>query len=144
MVIREADYYNDNAVRQPLKQKPEVDKRKYEELEKARRNRIKRKVEAEKKKRKGIMQIAAAIFIIGILSISRDSQVYKMQKQLNHVQNQVKEAEDENEALKIEVMKNKSIQNIVSQANERLGMRIATKDDMVTIDLSNNYFAELD
>ncbi|MFR3912009.1 MAG: cell division protein FtsL, partial [Clostridium paraputrificum] len=81
MIVKEYEYIRGNTAAQP-RRSSEPDRKRYEELQKAKRERKRRKLEEERRKRKGARQIAAAIAILGFITIARDTKVYSMQSDL--------------------------------------------------------------
>lgn len=53
--------------------------------------------------------------------------MYNMQKEVINLDSQIKVVNDENEALRVELLKVGTLDNIKSQAEERLGMVVATR-----------------
>ncbi|MGL4108179.1 cell division protein FtsL [Clostridium sp. LP20] len=144
MVVKDYDYIKGNTAAKPQRRSNESDRRKYEELKRSKKDRNKRLREDQNKKRKGILQIALLIFILGVTTISRDAKVYTMQKEVKKINADIKTVNDENEALRVELLKVASLENIRTNAEEKLGMAVVTKENVVQIDLSENYFAELE
>ena len=144
MVVKEFEYVNGNTVVKPERRSEETDKKKYEELQRSKRERNKRKREEEKKRRNGILQIAAFIFIIGMVIISRDSNVYSTQKELTNINSEIKVVRDDNEALRVELLKVASLENIKTNAEKKLGMVAATKENTIQIELPNKYFDNIE
>ena len=66
-----------------------------------------------------------------------------MQKNLIAINSEIDSIEEENEAMEIQLSKQSALLSIASKA-ETLGMRAATKEDMVSLDLSQNYFEKLE
>ena len=143
MIVNEYEYIKGNTVTKP-RRSSEPDRKRYEELQKSKRERNKRKLEEQKRKRKGIRQIAIAILVIGIIIITRDNKVYSMQGEVAGLNSQIKQIDDENEALRVELLKVASLDNIKTNAENKLEMVIATKDQMLQMDLSENYFDDLE
>ena len=143
MIVKEYEYIRGNTAAQP-RRSSEPDRKRYEELQKAKRERKRRKLEEERRKRKGARQIAAAIAILGFITIARDTKVYSMQSDLAKLNSEIKSVDDENEALRVELLKVASLDNIKTNAEEKLGMVVATKDEMLQMDLSGNYFEDLE
>lgn len=140
MIVRELDYVKGNVAVKPERKSTRTDNNRKKEL----KNNKKRKRELQKKNylRKSSIQIAAIIFLIGMATISRDAKVYTMQKELDKLDVEIKTMKDENEALRINLLKIGSLDNIKTQAEERLGMSIATKENTMEIEVPNNYFEE--
>ena len=128
MIVKEYEYIRGNTATQP-RRSSEPDRKRYEELQKAKRERKRRKLEEERRKRKGARQIAAAIAILGVITIARDTKVYSMQSDLAKLNSEIKSVDDENEALRVELLKVASLDNIKTNAEEKLGMVVATKDE---------------
>ncbi|MBS5926500.1 MAG: cell division protein FtsL [Clostridium sp.] len=143
MKVKEYEYIRGNTAAQP-RRSSETDRKRYEELQKAKRERKRRKREEERRKRRGARQIAAAIAILGFITIARDTKVYSMQNDLAKLNSEIKSVDDENEALRVELLKVASLDNIKTNAEEKLGMVVATKDEMLQMDLSGNYFEDLE
>ena len=144
MLVKEYDYIKGNTAVNPRRQDNEQERIKREKLERAKRNRNKRLREEEIKTRKGILQVALIIVMLGFTTILRDSKVYEMQREVIKINKEIKMINDENEALRVDLLKVASLDNIKTNAEERLGMVAATKENMVEIDFSENYFEDLE
>lgn len=141
MIVKEFDYVKGNTVVKPNRKIKESDK-KYKELERSQRNKKKREYMKQREKRIACLQIASLIFVIGLVVISRDTKVYNMQKELSTINSEISKVTDENEALRIELLKRGSLDNIKTNAESKLGMSIATKDNTMQIEVPSNYFEE--
>lgn len=141
MIVKEFDYVKGNTVVKPNRKSVEKDK-KYEELQKAKKNKKKREYQKKKQTRMASFQIATLIFVVGISIIWRDTKVYDMQKQLASIDSEINTITDENEALKIELLKIGSLDNIKTNAESKLGMGIANKENIMQIEVPSNYFEE--
>jgi len=140
MIVKEFEYVNGNTVVKPERKDREIDRKKYEELKRSKRERNKRLRGEEKKRRNGILQIAAFIFIIGVFIISRDSQVYSTQRDLDKINSEIKVAKADNEALRVELLKVASLGNVKTKAETKLGMVPATKETTIQLQMPNIYF----
>jgi cell division protein FtsL len=140
MIVKEFEYINGNIAEKPERRIRETDKKKYEELQRSKQERNKRLKEEAKKKKNGVLQVAAFIFIMGIFIISRDSNVYNSQKSLDTINSEIKVVKDENEALRVELLKVSSLENIKTKAETKLGMVPATKENTIQLQLPNEYF----
>lgn len=143
MIVKEFEYVSGNTVKKPERKSRETDKKKYEELQRSKKDRNKRLRAEEKKKRNGILQIAAFIFIVGIFIISRDSNVYNTQKDLDKINSEIKIVKDENEALRVELLKVAALKNIKINSETKLGMIPATKENTIQIQLPDEYFDKI-
>ena len=65
-----------------------------------------------------------------------------MQKELASINKQISTVTDENEALRIQLLKIGSLDNIKTNAESKLGMSIATKDNTMQIEVPSDYFEE--
>lgn len=144
MIVKDYDYIKGNIATKPQRKSTELDREKYKELERSKWERKKRKHENERKKRVAALQIAGAVLALGFITIFRDNKVYSMQQEVTKINKSIKQVTEENEALNVELLKIGSLQNIKTNAEEKLGMVMATKDNMLQIDLSQNYFQELE
>lgn len=139
MVVKEFEYVKGNTVRSPLKEN-EREKRKYEELKRSKKLREKRQFEQKKEIRKSLLQIAALIFVVGVAIISRDCRVYDMQKDISKLDTEIADVKDKNEALKVELLKVSSLSSIQENAEKKLGMTIATKENTIKIEIPKSYY----
>ncbi len=143
MEMEEFEYINGSIVAAPKEEnrrKLEEEKRKREEEERKRRKRLH---EISKYNRKCATQIILISLVLGIITVALSSNNYSMQKKLHAINSQIDNVTEINEDLQIQLLKYSSLQDIENNAIE-LGMRIATKEDIVTLDLSKNYFQELE
>ncbi|WP_294348432.1 cell division protein FtsL [uncultured Clostridium sp.] len=140
MIVRELDYVKGNIAVKPERKSTRTDNDRKREL----RNKRRKKKELQKKNyiRKSSIQIAAIIFFVGMVTISRDAKVYTMQKELDKLDTEIETIKDENEALRVNLLKIGSLDNIKTQAEERLNMSIATKENTMEIEVPSNYFEE--
>ena len=84
--------------------------------------------------------VVAAIFTLGSVTIAGDTKVYNMQRQVTQLNSSIKTMKEENEALKVKLLKYSSLSNIEGNASTKLGMYIPSSSDVVKIDFSENYF----
>ena len=112
MVVKEYDYIKGNTALNPKRKVNERDNKKYDQLKKSKKNRERRIQEQKRKTRATMLQISLFILIMGIITIARDSQVFTMQKELTSINKEIKIYEAENEALKVDLLKASSLDNI--------------------------------
>lgn len=143
MVVKEFDYVNGNTAVKPQRKSTERDRKKYEELKRSKKNRNRRLQDERKNRRSAMLQIAVAILIVGTVIISRDAKVYSIQSQISDVKSEIKKVTAENEAINVDLLKFSSLANIKTNAEEKLGMVTATKASLVEVEMSGNYFQEL-
>ena len=96
-----------------------------------------------KNDRKYILTVAIVIFSLGFITISGDSKVYNMQRKISDISTQINQKQEENEALKVKLLKFSSLNNIQEKAGTKLAMFIPKKEETVKIDFSENYFKNL-
>ena len=143
MEVKEFNYVNGNTAVKPQRKSTERDRKKYEELERSKKNRNRRLLEERKSRRNALIQIAVAILIVGTVIISRDARVYSMQSNVSDIKDEIKSVTADNEALKVELLKISSLDNIKTNAETKLGMVAITKDYIIPMDMEGNYFQEL-
>lgn len=144
MVEREYDYIRGNTVLNPKRKYNEIDKRIEKEKQERRQRELQRKEKAAKKATvKNILQVSCIALILGVSTIARDGKVYKMQNDLSKVKSEIKTVTAEGEALRVNLLRYSSLADIKDIANKS-GMKMPGKDDSVEIDLSKNFFANLE
>jgi cell division protein FtsL len=89
------------------------------------------------------MTVAVVIFTLGVATIAGDNKVYSMQNSVTSLNTQIKQAQEENEALKVELLKFSSLNNIEKKAEGNLSMFVPKKGEVVKIDFSQDYFSDL-
>lgn len=144
MVVKEYDYIKGNTALNPKRNVKEKENKKYDELKRSKKNHKRRIQEQKRKTRATMFQISLFILVMGVITIARDSQVFTMQKELTSINNEIKEYQAENEALEVDLLKSSSLDNIKDTAESELKMTIAKKENIAAVDLSQNYFRELD
>ncbi len=146
MARRQYDYIKGNTALAPERkkrvQKPD---RKYKQIQRRKKLQNKNILLRNKRKndRKYVLSIAIVIFSLGFITISGDSKVYNMQKQVTDLNSQIKQTEEANEALKVKLLKYSSLNNIEKNASNKLSMVVPKKDETMKIDFSQNYFTDL-
>lgn len=144
LVVREYDYIKGSTVAKPSRksrvQKPD---KKYKELKRNKKNKNRRIKNQKINDRKYILNVALIILSFGCITIFGDGKVYKMQKQVSDLNTEIKQTQEENEALKVKLLKFSSLSNIQENAETKLGMTIAGKENIVKIDFSDDYFKDI-
>ncbi|NLK24310.1 MAG: hypothetical protein GX309_10145 [Clostridiales bacterium] len=145
MLVKEVEYYNnENTLNYPKKRAREEERKKYDELRRAKRNREKRKRAQSKLKRKIAFEVISVAFIAGIITLAIDSRVFNMQSQLTAINKQIETVKADNEDLTVKLLQTGSLDDIEINTQNRLGMVSTTKENIITVDLSKNYFRQLD
>jgi len=96
-----------------------------------------------KNDRKYILTMVVIIFGLGFVTISGDGKVYDMQRKISNLNTQINQTQEDNEALKVKLLKYSSLSNIQGKAETKLSMFIPNKKETVRIDFSQNYFENL-
>jgi cell division protein FtsL len=140
---REYDYIKGSTVSVP-ERKSRVRKldKKYKQIQ--RRKNINTLLRNRRKNdRKYILTMVVIIFGIGFITISGDSKVYDMQRKISNLGTQINQTQEDNEALKVKLLKFSALSNIQEKAGTKLSMFIPNKEETVKIDFSQNYFKDL-
>lgn len=141
---REYDYIKGNTALKPERKRKVVSKpdKKYKQISKKHKLNTKNILikNNQRNDRKYLLTVTGVIIVLGFFTILGDSRVYKMEKILSTLNAQVKTTNEENEALKVKIIKNSSLNNIEKNASSKLSMFAPTKKDTVTVDFSKNYF----
>lgn len=94
--------------------------------------------------RKYMLTVILTVLGLGCITIAGDGKVYKMQQTVSKLENQISTTEEENEALRVKILKYSALNNIEENASNSLGMHVAQGSDVVKIDFSNNYFQNIE
>lgn len=145
MATKEYYYTKGNTAVNPHRKynRPKRDK-KYEQLRKAKKDRNKRLKDKKKYDRKYILRVAVLICVLGLFSVYRDGKAYSLQSKANKMDSEINSINEQNEALKIKLLKYSSLNNVQKNAQSKLNMVVPTQKDTIKIDFSENYFAGLD
>lgn len=144
LVVREYDYIKGSTATKP-ERKNGVQKtdKKYKKFQRNKKNKNIRLNNKKVNDRKYMFSLSIVIFIFGCITIFGDSKVYTMQKQVSDLNTQIKQTQEENEALKVKLLKFSSLSNIQENAEAKLGMIVTTKENVVKIDFSDDYFKDI-
>ncbi|WP_252213259.1 cell division protein FtsL [Clostridium sp. CMCC3677] len=142
---KEYDYIKGSTAVKPSRKRivsrPKKSKQNLRKVKKNKSIKIKNeKIEA----RKSTLIISILIVSLGLMTIAGDAKVYNMQKNLGKINSEINNSEETNEALRVKLLKFGSLQNIQETSEKQLSMMLPTKDDIVKIDFSENYFANLE
>ena len=94
--------------------------------------------------RKYMLTVILTVLGLGCITIAGDGKVYKMQQTVSKLENQISTTEEENEALRVKILKYSALNNIEENASNSLGMHVAQGSDVVKIDFSDNYFQNIE
>lgn len=143
---REYDYIKGSTLSVPERKsgvrKPDE---KYKQLQKRRFLNNKNTLLRNRRKndRKYALTVVVIIFGMGFMTIYGDSKVYDMQRKISNLSTQVNQTQEENEALKVKLLKFSALNNIQVKAGTKLAMFIPNKEETVKIDFSQDYFKDL-
>lgn len=146
MARREYEYIKGNTVLAP-ERKTRVRKpdKKYKQIQRRKKlinqNTLLRN--RRKNDRKYMLTVAAIIIGLGLITISEDIKVYNMQSKETKLAYAIKQTQEDNEALKVKVLRFSSLNNIQENAKNKLAMFVPNKEETVRIDFSENYFKDL-
>ncbi|MDO5518041.1 MAG: cell division protein FtsL [Clostridium sp.] len=107
------------------------------------KNKEKALIQSKINDRKYMFVVVAVIFTLGCITIAGDTKVYNMQREVTELSSTIKYMKEENEALKVKILKYSSLSNIEGNAGSKLGMYIPSSGDVVKIDFSENYFKDV-
>ena len=93
------------------------------------KNKEKAIIASRKNDRKYMFLVVAAIFTLGSVTIAGDTKVYNMQRQVTQLNSSIKTMKEENEALKVNLLKYSSLSNIEGNASTKLGMYIPSSSE---------------
>ena len=93
--------------------------------------------------RKYIFTVILFVLGLGCITIAGDGKVYKLQNNVTTLENQINSTKEENEALRVKILKYSSLDNIEENAGNSLGMYLPHSDDVVKIDFSDDYFKDV-
>lgn len=143
MARREYDYIKGNTALAPeRKRRVRKPDKKYKQIKRRKAKEVLIK-NRRKSDRKYMSTVAVVIFILGVATIAGDNKVYSMQNGVTNLNTQIKQAQEENEALKVELLKFSSLNNIEKKAEGDLSMYVPKKGEVVKIDFSQDYFSDL-
>ena len=146
LAVREYDYIKGSTVSAP-ERKSGVRKqnKKYKQIQRRKKinNRNTLLRNRRKNDRKYILTMIVIIFGMGFVTICGDDKVYDMQTKISNLSTQINQTQEENEALKVKLLKFSALNNIQEKAGTKLSMFIPNKEETVRIDFSQNYFENL-
>ncbi|MGV3025523.1 hypothetical protein ACED96_07350 [Clostridium thermobutyricum] len=142
MVKREFDYINGSTAVKP-ERKIQRKERNYEEYRKAKIRRQKLKKQEKSKKFRNMIQIAMVVLVLGSITIYRDGKVYSLKSDLKNVNKEIKILDAENEAIRVDLLKNSSLKNIENNAKNKIKMLENSEAKKIEIDLSTNHLGDL-
>ena len=146
LVGREYDYIKGSTVSAPERKsgirRPD---KKYKQIQRRKKIQTRNTLLKNKRKndRKYILTVVVVIFSVGFITISGNSKVYNMQKEASDLGFQINQTQEENEAMKVKLLKFSSLKNIQEKAGTKLYMFMPNKEETITIDFSQNYFKDL-
>lgn len=133
-----------NTAVKPLKKTTIRKPKKNSQIRKRKKNHKKKLFREERQSdRKYMFTVILFVLGLGCITIAGDSKVYKLQKTVTALENQISNTKEENEALRVKILKYSSLDNIEENAGNSLGMYVPHSDDVVKIDFSDDYFKDV-
>ncbi len=137
----EYDYIKGSTATKPArKSNVQNPNREYKETRKVKQDRKARLKIKKKNDRRYVLSVAGIILCFGCATILGDSKVYNMQKQVRQLNTEIKQMQEENEALKVKILKFSSLSNIQESAETELAMVMPENKDSIKVNFSDNYF----
>ena len=115
-----------------------IKKRKYEDLEKSRKQTNQSKKLKDIKKKKSVLTNIFLVFVIGIIIIARYCMIYNYQDTTSKAKAEIEILSKENDAYKVELIKFRNISYIEKTATEKLHMVKPRISDIQYCNLSKN------
>lgn len=148
MVDREYDYIRGNTAIKPKRNNKELEKQIEKQIERKQFEEKRKKIQRQeqlktKQKVMSILQVATITLVLGVSAIAMDGKVYKAQKELTNLKKNISVATAEGEALRVDMLKTSSIEDIKKLA-DGLKMKSPSKNDVVTINIAKNFFKNLE
>lgn len=133
-----------NTAVKPLKKTTICKPKKNSQIRKQKKNDKKNMFRRERQSdRKYIFTVILFVLGLGCITIAGDGKVYKLQNNVTTLENQINSTKEENEALRVKILKYSSLDNIEENAGNSLGMYLPHSDDVVKIDFSDDYFKDV-
>lgn len=133
-----------NTAVKPLKKTTIRKPKKHNEIIRKKKNDKKKLFKKQRQSdRKYMLSVIGIVLSLGCITIAGDGKVYKMQETVTTLENEISSTKEENEALKVKILKYSSLNNIEENAGNTLGMHVPHGEDVVKIDFSNDYFKDV-
>ncbi len=133
-----------NTAVKPLKKTTICKPKKNSQIRRQKKNDKKNMFRRERQSdRKYIFTVILFVLGLGCITIAGDGKVYKLQNNVTTLENQINSTKEENEALRVKILKYSSLDNIEENAGNSLGMYLPHSDDVVKIDFSDDYFKDV-
>ena len=134
-----------NTAVKPLRKTTIRKPKKHNEIIRKNKNNKKKLFKKERQNdRKYMLTVVMFILGIGCVTIAGNSKIYNMQRAVTKLENEINNTNEENEALRVKILKYSSLNNIEESAENNLGMYVPHGEDVVKIDFSNDYFKDVD
>ena len=137
MELKEYDYIRGNTALAPeRKVKKQGEKR----------NIQKKQRKAQQARRNIIINgltVSSIVFLLCTMTLYLDGKIHDSQKQLLILEQNLKEEEDVNAAINVDMLKFASFEKIKSTAEKELGMVYPSSESTISIDMSKEYFSHI-
>jgi cell division protein FtsL len=140
MALRNRSYISGNTVLKPKVQtEPGRIDKDLQKLEKSRRDFNRRNAIRANRVKRGVLTTIAIIGILSFITIFRSAMVYSLQMDYVSLQNETRQVQKQNEALKAELLKASAIDGIVT-GSESLALVSEDTSKALVVDLSHENF----
>lgn len=144
IVVDKKNLINGNTVlkpsNEPLRKKEKYDREKYKKLEESKKEALKSLKEKQRKKKGKVLKYIACVFVVGMTIIYRYNMIYENQRKIKNIKAEINTFRENNDNLKIELVKYNSISNVEVTAKEELDMVKPSRADIIYCDLKKNNF----
>lgn len=142
MALQNKGYINGTSVVKPqIVADPNRVEQDLEKLKKSKQEHVRRNAMRNNKVRSGVVVMIVFMAALAFLTVYRGASIYLLQKQYVDLRQETQLLAGENEALRADIIKLSSIQDMV-QRSEELHLVEAPTAYGIHVDLSRNYFAE--
>ncbi|EDS77816.1 hypothetical protein [Clostridium massiliodielmoense] len=120
-----------------------TEERTYEELQRSKKQYIKKSKQRAVKRKAGALKLIAVGFAVALFLVYRYSLIYNMEKDIIDVKKQISNVNAENENLKIGLLKYDNIKLIEEKCEKELSMVPKSSTNVQYIDLNKNNFKDI-
>lgn len=119
-----------------------ADKKRYEDLERSKKDHIKILKEKRTKNKAKVLRNIAVGFIVAITLVYRYCYIYNIEQDITVAKNNISKVKAENENLRIGLLKYNNIETIEKISGEKLNMIPKSRTNVLYTDLEKNNFED--
>lgn len=119
-----------------------ADKKRYEELERSKKDHLKIAKEKRTKSKAKVLRNIVVGFIVAITLVYRYCYIYNIEQDITVTKNDISKIKAENENLRIGLLKYNNIETIEKISEEKLSMIPKSRTNVLYIDLEKNNFKD--